>query len=275
MRGGRGNRPALAATRRSEIASMLQLAGSVTVAELEQRFGISSMTARRDLADLERQGQARRTHGGAVLPSITTHEDSFSSRLSRDSAAKDALAEAALTQLAPHESVFLDSSTTSYHVARQLASLRMPLTVITNSLPVMELIAGGASEQVELIGVGGMLRRLTSSYVGPLAVQAVSAHFADRLFFSVKGLTHDGVLTDADALEAEVKRAMIEHADKRTLLMDESKLASRGLSVISSLDQLTSVIVHGVPNDELSVVRARGVEVVVAPNGAGPEPEKG
>ena len=71
----------LAESRRAAIVDLLRSAGSVTVGELEERFGISSMTARRDLADLERQGLARRTHGGAVLPAISAHEDSFVARV--------------------------------------------------------------------------------------------------------------------------------------------------------------------------------------------------
>ena len=66
----------LAESRRAAIVDLLRSSGSVTVGQLEDRFGISSMTARRDLADLERQGLARRTHGGAVLPAISAHEDS-------------------------------------------------------------------------------------------------------------------------------------------------------------------------------------------------------
>ncbi len=82
------NRPALGESRRTAIAALLREAGAVTVAELEQRFGVSPMTARRDLSELERQGIARRTHGGAVLPSIAAHEDSFARRVE---VAKEAL----------------------------------------------------------------------------------------------------------------------------------------------------------------------------------------
>ena len=70
------------------VVELLRSRGSVTVAELETRFGISLMTARRDLAELERLGLVRRTHGGAVLPAPSGHEDSFATRLEADVAAK-------------------------------------------------------------------------------------------------------------------------------------------------------------------------------------------
>ena len=85
--------------RRQRIAELVRESGSTTVAMLEVEFGISSATARRDLATLERQGKIRRTHGGAVLPGLTQHEDSFQQRLTEAVPAKRRLAQAALALL--------------------------------------------------------------------------------------------------------------------------------------------------------------------------------
>src|SRR3954468_8017165 len=131
----------IAHVRRQEIADMLRADGSVTVAQMEERFGVSSMTARRDLAELERRGLARRTHGGAVLPSAAGHEDSFLSRLTRSSDAKLALARAAAELVAEEDSVFLDTSSTAYHVAREILDRTLRVTLLTNSQPIMELVA--------------------------------------------------------------------------------------------------------------------------------------
>ena len=207
-------RKVLAETRRREIAETLRSNGAVTVAEVEARFGVSPMTARRDLDELERRGLVRRTHGGAVLPTTAAHEDSFARRMKVETEAKRRLAEEAVAMLSPRETVFLDSSTTSYFVARRMIETGLAATVLTNSLPVMELIFNEGGPDVELIGIGGTLRRLTRSFVGPFAVRTVQGHFADRLFLSVKGLTENGVMTDADSLEAEVKRTMIPQAER-------------------------------------------------------------
>jgi DeoR/GlpR family transcriptional regulator of sugar metabolism len=254
-------RTVLAETRRREIAELLRTSGAVTVAEVETRFEVSAMTARRDLDELERRGVVRRTHGGAVLPTTSAHEDSFARRLKVASEAKRRLAEAAVAMLGPRESVFLDSSTTSYFVARRLIETGTAATVLTNSLPVMDLIFTEGSPDIELIGVGGTLRRLTRSFVGPFAVRTVQGHFADRLFLSVKGLTEAGMMTDADALEAEVKHAMIGQASEATLLIDRSKLQLRGLSVVASVSELSSVIAHGMSPENVAPLRAAGAAV--------------
>jgi DeoR/GlpR family transcriptional regulator of sugar metabolism len=251
----------IAHVRRQEIADLLRADGSVTVAQVEERFGVSSMTARRDLAELEQRGLARRTHGGAVLPNAAGHEDSFLSRLTRSSSAKLALARAAAELVAEEDSVFLDSSSTAYHVAREILERNLRVTLLTNSQPIMELVASHPSSPAELIGIGGTLRRLTRSFVGPVATTAVQSHYADRFFFSVKGVTPDGVLTDADSLEAEVKRTMLRRATDPILLIDQSKLESRGLSVIAPVSEVARILTCGVEEAELAPLAALGVDL--------------
>jgi DeoR/GlpR family transcriptional regulator of sugar metabolism len=242
----------LAETRRRTIAESLRAAGAVTIAEVEERFGVSPMTARRDLAELERRGQVRRTHGGAVLPTVSAHEAATDD--------KSRLAEAAVAAMAPREAVFLDSSTTAYFVARRMVETGMPATVLTNSLPVMELVFHEGSE-LELVCVGGTLRRLTRSFVGPAAVRTVQAHYADRLFLSVKGLTGNGVMTDADPLEAEVKRAMIKRARQAVLLVDATKFDRPALTQIAEADDVGVILAADVPEAALRPLTRAGIDV--------------
>ncbi|WP_320669022.1 DeoR/GlpR family DNA-binding transcription regulator [Patulibacter defluvii] len=254
-------RPRLAEERRAQIADLLRANRSVSVAEIEQRFAVSPMTARRDLAELERQGVARRTHGGAVLPGSSRHEDSFSTRLATATAAKRTLAAAAAATVEDGESLFLDSSTTSFHLARALLADDRRVTVMTNALPIVELLTADGRETIDLVVVGGQLRRISRSTVGPLAVEAVRRHWADHAFLSVKGLAPDGALTDADPLEAEVKRAMIERASRPVLLIDAEKLDRRGLSVIAPLSAIGEVLVSGTANEAVARLEGHGADV--------------
>jgi DeoR/GlpR family transcriptional regulator of sugar metabolism len=224
------------------VAEMLQAAGAVTVTDLQERFGVSPMTARRDLSILAERGVARRTHGGAVLPSLAARENSFASRLRDAPEAKARLAEAAFAVLAPGETVFLDASSTTFFVARLIAERGLRVRVITNSLPVLQELSDAPGE---VVAIGGTFRRLTCSYVGPAAVRSVREHFADRMFFSVTGVTERGVMTDADLLEAEVKRAMLEHAAEPALLVDDSKLLLRGRQAIAPIAAVSLVLGDG------------------------------
>ncbi|MBE2320726.1 DeoR/GlpR transcriptional regulator [Solirubrobacter sp. CPCC 204708] len=239
--------PRLSEERRGMVAEMLQAAGAVTVPELQERFGISPMTARRDLAVLAERGVARRTHGGAVLPSLAAREDSFAHRLRDAPEEKTRLAEAAYAMLRPGETVFLDASSTTYFVARMIAERGLAVRVITNSLPVLQELS---SADCEVVAIGGSFRQLTRSYVGPAAVRAVRDHFADRLLLSVTGVTAGGILADADVLEAEVKRTMLAQAEHSVLLLDASKLRARGRQAIAPITALSDVLTDGLAPEQ-------------------------
>lgn len=247
--------------RRRLIAERLREDGSVSVAALEERFGISPITARRDLVELERQGVARRTHGGAILPRLSSHEDSFFQRLEVAVDEKERLAEAAVAELAAGDAVFVDCSTTSFFAASHIVRENFRCTLLTNAVPIMELVCQADAPQVELIGLGGSLRKLTRSFVGPQATVGIEAHFADQVLFSVAGLTEDGYLTDPDPLEAEVKHSMIRRARRAVLLVDGSKFDRAALSVIASVSEVDLILAAGGEGRALQSLERAGIDV--------------
>ena len=229
--------------RRQLIADRLREAGSVSVAALEAEFGVSPMTARRDLRILELEGQARRTHGGAVLPGLARDEDAFQSRLDEAADVKLRLGRAGAGLVEDGETVFVDCSSTAFYAVRALIAAETPATVLTPSVAVMDLIARADAPHLDLLGLAGSLRRLTRSFVGPQTVHAIESHFADKLLFSVKGIAPGNVMTDANPLEAEVKRAMIDRARDPVLLIDGSKFDRPGLAAIGPVSAVSRVVV--------------------------------
>lgn len=250
----------LPAKRRELIAERLRAVGSVNVAMLEQEFGISSMTARRDLQVLERAGRAERIYGGAVAPGPPRLEDPFRIRLGIEAEAKERLGAAACDVVADGETVFIDGSTTGYIAARRLLAAGRRVTVITNSVPVMDLVASTEVPETTLIGITGSLRKATRSFVGESALESVAGHYADTLIFSVQGITR-GVLYDADPLEREVKRAMIHQASRTILLIDQSKLCLPGSHEVGTVMGLSMVVVDGATPEQLALVDAPSVTV--------------
>jgi DeoR/GlpR family transcriptional regulator of sugar metabolism len=253
--------PLVPAERRRQILELLRERGSISVADVERGFGVSSMTARRDLALLAEEGSARRTHGGAVLPELAGHEDSFASRFEQDVDDKLRLAKAVAATLKPQETVFIDSSSTAYYVVREILESRVPVTVVTNSLPAMGAVEGAESPNVELIGLGGSLRTLTRSFVGAETVRAIRNVFVDRLVFSVKGIEGTGFLTDPDPLEAEVKRAMIDRARVVVLVAAAQKFDERGLHVIAHANTVDLAYLADPPPEGVHALESSGIDV--------------
>jgi DeoR/GlpR family transcriptional regulator of sugar metabolism len=247
--------------RRQLIAERLRETGSVSVAALEAEFGVSPMTARRDLRMLELGGRARRTHGGAVLPGLARDEDAFASRLADAAEVKARLGRAAAALVEDGETVFVDCSSTAFYAVKALIAAETPATVLTPSVAVMDLIARTDAPDLELLGLAGSLRRLTRSFVGPQTVHAIRAHFADKLLFSVKGIAPGNVMTDANPLEAEVKRVMIERAREPVLLVDGSKFDRPGLSAIGPVSGVARVLVGDAEPEHLRSLADTGVPV--------------
>jgi DeoR/GlpR family transcriptional regulator of sugar metabolism len=255
------NRANLPERRQQRIATLVRETGSVTIAGLEEEFGISAATARRDLAMLERHGKVKRTHGGAVLPGLTQHEDSFQQRLGEAVDQKKRLARVAATLLDDDETVFIDSSTTAYYAARRILAGRSGVTFLTNLVPVMDLFSTADPSGASMVGLGGIFRALTLSFVGPCTIHTIQSYMSDSAFISVKGITPDGQLTDINPLEAEVKRAMIRQSEKPVLLVDGRKFEQRGFSVITHVSEISLVITADASRAHVEAMETLGVEV--------------
>ena len=231
------------------------------MAGLEKELGISAATARRDLALLERQGKVKRTHGGAVPPGLTQHEDSFQQRLGEAVEQKKRLARAAAALLGSDETVFIDSSTTAYYAARRILAGTSGVTFLTNLVPVMDLFSNADPSGTSMVGLGGIFRALTLSFVGPCTIHTIESYMADRTFLSVKGITSEGYLTDINPLEAEVKKAMIRHAERPVLLVDGRKFEQRGFSVIDHVSEVSLVVTADADPAHVEALEDLGVEV--------------
>jgi DeoR/GlpR family transcriptional regulator of sugar metabolism len=247
--------------RQQRIALRVREAGSVTVAGLEKELGISAATARRDLALLERQGKVKRTHGGAVPPGLTQHEDSFQQRLGEAVEQKKRLARAAAALLEADETVFIDSSTTAYYAARRILAGTSGITCLTNLVPVMDLFSTADPSRTSMVGLGGIFRALTLSFVGPCTIHTIESYLAERAFLSVKGITAEGYLTDINPLEAEVKKAMIRHAERPVLLVDGRKFEQRGFSVVAHVTEVSQVMTADAGRSHVEALEDLGVDV--------------
>ena len=147
-------------------------------------------------------------------------------------------------------------------MVEELLELGVAATLLTNSLPVMGLIASAESTNLKLVGLGGSFRPLTQSFVGAETVRAIEGFYADRVVFSVKGISGEGFLTDPDALETEVKRAMISQAANVLLVATAHKFEGRGLNVIAPASRVGVAYLADVPAAGSRVLAEAGVEII-------------
>lgn len=248
--------------RRRRMRDAVIARGFVRTADLAEQFGVSLMTAHRDLDALQAQGWLRKVRGGATgLPSAQFH-GSVAERMATMAQTKQQLARAAATLLVPGQSVLLDDSTTCLLLAHQVAG-HTPLTVITNSLPAITTLA--REPGISLITLGGAYFPAYDAFMGPHTAEAVRAFRADVLFMSTTAVTN-GRCYHTSPETVQVKRAMMECAGRRILVADHTKFTKGGLYALAPLTDFDLLIVDdGLPPDQVRNIRTAGTEVLVVP----------
>lgn len=249
--------------RRRRILELLEEHERVTVGKLAQEFRISAVTIRGDLDALDEQGALVRSHGGAVKRLNPLRDYPLKVKETLHHAEKVRIASAAARLIQPGQKIILDSGTTTVEIARQVKTSKIKsLTVITNALNIAMELAN--LPNISVIMLGGMLRQMSYSLVGPHAEQILSDLNADHVFLGVDGLDPEIGLSTPDVLEAKLNALMIRVSRQVTVVADSSKFGQRSLSVIAKLDNIHRVITDSkAAPDVVAALRARSVEVVL------------
>jgi len=162
----------------------------------------------------------------------------------------------------PGETIILDSGTTTVEVARHLKRMRMQsLTVITNALNIAVELAD--TPGITLIMIGGLLRPVSCSFVGPQAEAMMNEFHADRLFLAVDGFDFEHGPSTPDVLEAQLNSVMIRSAKEVNVVTDSSKLGRRSVSKIGPFDRIRRLITDNRATQEFTeALRKKGIEVI-------------
>jgi len=249
--------------RRRRILDLLNSNEHVTVSDLVETFGISAVTIRGDLDALDEQGGLVRSHGGAVRRLNPLQDYPIQVKEILHHGAKVRIAQAAARLIRSDQKIILDSGTTTAEIARQIKQSKFSsLTVITNALNIAMELAN--LPYVSVIMLGGMLRQMSYSLVGPHAEQILGDLNADHAFLGVDGLDPELGLSTPDVFEAKLNALMIRVSRQVTVVADSSKLGQRSLSVISRVENVDRVITDTkAPPDLVGAFRAHGVEVML------------
>ena len=227
--------------RQEEIINILIQRKSVTVHTLAELMHISESTVRRDLCELEKEGRIRRTFGGAVLEETLTNEVPLLLRKSRNNESKKIIARKAKELVSNGKVIFLDASSTVSYLVPHLAEFS-GLTVITNS-PNTSIELGELG--IRNYCTGGLLLDASLAYVGGEAEDFLRRFNADIMFFSSRGISHDGVVTDSSAQESQIRKIMMQNSKRKYYLYDSSKLGQKFMYNLCDVRELDGAITEG------------------------------
>ncbi|HEX6577739.1 MAG TPA: DeoR/GlpR family DNA-binding transcription regulator [Jiangellaceae bacterium] len=249
----------LAAQRRQLILRAVRTDRGAQVVDLAHRFGVSEITVRRDLTVLAREGKLTRVYGGAIGDA---DEPPFETTQTERHDAKERIGRAGALLVADGQTVMIDIGTTALEVARGFRG--RALTVITSNLAVVDELLGETG--IELVLLGGVVRRNYRSLVGVLAEDALRQLSADVAFIGTSGIRrHDLAVMDTTTVEVPIKRGMIAAATSSVLLADAQKFSSGGVVRICGVEQFAILVTDGTLSEPVvQAVERAGVEVVRA-----------
>jgi DeoR/GlpR family transcriptional regulator of sugar metabolism len=248
--------------RQKQILSLLSQQGRLSVAEIVMQFSISEATARRDLETLASQGKAQRVHGGVLAIEQAPPELPILERESEQTDEKTRIGRAAASLVSNNETVFLGSGTTVLEIARNLRSHKN-LTVITNSLPVLNILAG--NKEITVVSLGGMLRESELSFIGHITEQALVEVRADKVFMGTRGVSLEHGLTNDYLQETLTDRAILQSGREVIIVADHTKVNRVATVLLAPLSQMHTFVTDSKADKKfLQALKREGIQVVTA-----------
>ena len=247
--------------RRQHIMSLIRNHGRVLVGDVSRDLAISRITIRKDLDFLQSKGLIERTHGGALPVSAgALFDPTLEEKQKQHLEEKHQIAAAAVSMIEEGQCVMLDSGTTTSAIAQQLKRFSR-LTVITNAV---NIAVDLTSTNLDVILLGGSLRKNSFSLVGPIAEDVLEDMNADILFLGVDGFDPEFGITTPNVLESRVNRAMVKAARKVVVVCDSTKFSRRSLSRIVPPSEIDFVITDkNLPKGVEESLRSQNIDVVL------------
>lgn len=256
-----GSRPALAATdRHRAILERVAEDQTIHVRELALAFDVSEMTIRRDISRLEREGFLRQTYGGATAHLTRSLDLAFNARALQHTREKRRIGARATHLLGDARMLFIGIGTTAEQFAQFLPA-RPGLVGVTASVPIASLLG---TRPIDVVVLGGTVRRDDLTCVGPLAAAALARFRFDLAVVGAAGLSAQWGLTERDEGEAEIQRLAIDRADRLMVIADGSKIGTAANMVVTTANRIHTLVTDGgAPPDELARLGALGTQIVI------------
>lgn len=247
--------------RQKQILSLLSQQGRLSVAEIVAQFSISEATARRDLESLASQGKGQRVHGGIIAVEQAPPELPILERENEQADEKTRIGRAAAKLVGNNETIFLGSGTTVLEIARNVREHKN-LTVITNSLPVLNILAG--IREITVVCLGGMLRESELSFIGHITEQALVEVRADKVFMGTRGVSLEHGLTNDYLQETLTDRAILKSGREIVIVADHTKINRVATVLLAPLNSMHTFVTDSAADRKfIQALKKQEINIVV------------
>lgn len=248
--------------RQDRIIQYLYQEKKATVPELCTLLKASPATIRRDIEELVTKNFVKRTHGGIVLPDSAKLDPPVFQRRYFQAEEKRKIGRAAAKLIQDEETVFLGSGSTVLEVAENLRG-KHNLTVITNSLPISNLLAKESG--IHVVMTGGSLRQSELSLIGHLVDTSLAELRADKVVMSIQGIHLQHGLTNNNLAETMTDRTICHFSPKLVLVADHTKFNKTKASFVAEISAMSTLVTDSrAPGDLLKELELLGTEIIIA-----------
>jgi DeoR/GlpR family transcriptional regulator of sugar metabolism len=246
--------------RQNQVLELITRRGSVSMSELIDQFSISEATARRDLNTLAREGKIQRFHGGAIHIQKAAPEEPVLRRTHDQADEKERIGKAAAALIKDGETIFLGSGTTVLQVAKNLIDRQ--LTVITNSLPILNLMA--ECSKINLVSLGGQFRHSERSFIGHITELSLQDLRADKVIIGIRAISVEHGLTNDYLMETMTDRAILKVGQKVIIVADHTKFGRISTVHVAPIDETHTIITDQMVEKKYKdLLKSRNIELIL------------
>ena len=246
--------------RKQKILELLKEKDSVRVANLSRLFGVSEVTVRSYLEDMEKKGLLSRVHGGAVSSYKPYYSMNLNQRLETNQKAKVAIAERVVELIRPNDTVMLNAGTTTLLLFRSLPS-EYRLNILTNSISIALESLSNPNFNVKLVG-GAVNAKYQFTY-GDEAIDMLKNYHASKVFLSVDGIDFEHGFSTYHEEGTRAERAMIEQSETVVIVGDSTKLHRRAFAAVAPLSKANVIVTDYRPTaSEIKQAKQNGFSFV-------------
>jgi DeoR family fructose operon transcriptional repressor len=226
--------------RRRLLLNRISLQGFATLEDLVASVGASESTIRRDLEALDLAGSIKRTHGGAVCGGEVRSMPALDDRITSAAEEKRLIGKVAASLVRDGDTVLLDGGTTTLEVAKALVG--RPVQIVTNSLPIAQIVA--ANKETDLILIGGYVYPKTGVAMGPLAIATMQGLRVRLTIMGAGGIVEEGVY-NSNSLLVETEKTMMACGQETLIVADHTKFGRLSLAKLCGLEEVSRIVVDG------------------------------
>ena len=222
--------------RKKDIFDILCEKKRISVSELSKTLYVCEMTIRRDLSEMEKQGLIKRYRGGAIF--IDRNEFPISRRMYLGEDEKRILAQKSTIYLADNMNIYIDSSSTCHYIIPHIKKFRN-IKIFTNSINALMLVA---KLHIPCHLIGGDYYEQDMCFVGSISERYAENINVDLAFFSAKGISNDGIISDPDIRQTMVRYSIMKNAKKIIFLFEKEKIGKKYLHTLCRADDVDIII---------------------------------